>query len=128
MPPKSWKYFACSKSWTQKWIANTSRRVEGFRDHTAIDGSLKGLSGRDAACGWAVVQPRRTIARNLWYDVGGVRRTENDEQRRSMGQFAMTLSGLIGPSTIHTDSYGHLGWLVERRPWQKDADLWDNCE
>ena len=30
--------------------------MEGFRDHIAIDGSLKGVLGRDVACGWAVVQ------------------------------------------------------------------------
>ena len=32
------------------------RRVEGFWAHLSIDGSLNGVSGRDSACEWAVVQ------------------------------------------------------------------------
>ena len=32
------------------------RGVEGFRGHIPIDGSLKRVSRRDAACRWAVVQ------------------------------------------------------------------------
>ena len=31
--------------------------MESFREDIAIDGSLKGFSGRSAACGWPVVQP-----------------------------------------------------------------------
>ena len=32
----------------------------GFREHIAIDGSLNGVSGRDAACGLAVGDVGRT--------------------------------------------------------------------
>ena len=45
------------RSWQQAWISDTSRewdrKVGGFREHIAIDGSLNGVSGRDAACGGA---------------------------------------------------------------------------
>ena len=38
------------KPWKHKWISNTSRDwdrgVEGFREHIAVDGSLKEVSGR----------------------------------------------------------------------------------
>ena len=40
--------------WKQMWMSDASRnwdrRIEGFREHIANDGSLKRVSGRDAAC------------------------------------------------------------------------------
>ena len=58
--PKIIQKWKCSRPWKQKWIPDTSRdwdrRVEGFREHIAIDGSVTRISRRDAACGWAVVQ------------------------------------------------------------------------
>ena len=52
-------------SWKQKWFSDTSRdwdrRVRGFPEHHlaaagSLKGILKGISIRDAARGWAVVQ------------------------------------------------------------------------
>ena len=55
--PKFGKWWTSSKPWKQNWMSDTSRdwerRVEGFREHIAVDGSLKGVSGRDAARGLA---------------------------------------------------------------------------
>ena len=36
-------------------LAGWDRRVQGFREHFAIDGSSTGVSGREAVCGWPVV-------------------------------------------------------------------------
>ena len=54
------RYTSVDSRWTQTWLSDASRewdwKVEGFREHIAIDASLKGVSRRDASCGWAVVQ------------------------------------------------------------------------
>ena len=42
-----------SKIGCQDTSRDWERRVEGFREHIAVDGSLKGVSGRDAARGLA---------------------------------------------------------------------------
>ena len=59
-----------STSWTQQRSSDTSwewhRKTEGFREHIAIDGSLNGYSGRDAACGWAVAQLDHNKAEEPW--------------------------------------------------------------
>ena len=39
-------------------------QTEGFRQHMAIDGSFKGISGIYAACGWALVQGAKTFWRS----------------------------------------------------------------
>ena len=46
------------------------RKIEGFRGHFAVDGSLKGVSGRDAARGWAVVQLDND-KEEPWYTIYG---------------------------------------------------------
>ena len=91
-----------SQLWWQQWISETSRwwdrRVESFRNHTAIDGSLEGVSGRDAACGWAVVQLDYDKEEEPWYAtygaiIGGVESPE-------FGRFQACLSR---PPLIWTD-------------------------
>ena len=60
-----------SKPGKHTWILDTSRdwdrRVQGFREHIAIDGSVKGVSGRDAACGWEVVHLDHDKEEEPWY-------------------------------------------------------------
>ena len=46
-------------------------RMQGFGRHIAIDVSLKGVSVRDAACAWAVVQPDYD-KEEPWYLVYGI--------------------------------------------------------
>ena len=62
-------------------------QVEGFRNHIAIDGSLEGVSGRDAARDRAVVQfdSARKKSRGTWYDAGGVASAVNDQQSKALG-------------------------------------------
>ena len=52
--PESRQTMGNSKYWEQKWLSKAmrewDREVEGFREHIAIHGSLKWVSGRDAAC------------------------------------------------------------------------------
>ena len=101
-----------SKSWKQQLISDTpsewDRRIEGFREHMAIDDSLLAVSGTDAACGWAVVQldcvkveePRYAIYGRMLAELA-VQRTVNMAHPWA---FTTALAGLTGSSTIHTDS------------------------
>ena len=58
------------------------REEAGFREHIATDGPLKGVSGRHAACGRAVVQSSTTTNKK---SAGGVGSVENDQKSRAMG-------------------------------------------
>ena len=57
---QSGETWVCSKPRKQKCISESSRswdkRVESFRNRIAVDGFLKKISGKDAACGRAVVR------------------------------------------------------------------------
>ena len=55
--------------------------VEGFRNHIAISGSLKGVLGKDAACGWAVVQLDCDKEEEPLYASGGTLLAELEVQR-----------------------------------------------
>ena len=80
------------ENWTG--ISETSRpwdsRVEGYCNHIAIAGSVKGVSGKDAACDWVVEQvdydkeqePWYAI---LWHSVGEIRGAENVKKIRAVG-------------------------------------------
>ena len=45
--------------------------MRGFLQPSALDGSLKGVSGRHAACGWAVVQLANDKEEEPWYAIHG---------------------------------------------------------
>ena len=47
------------------------KKCEGFLQPSALDGSLKGVSGRHAACGWAVVQLANDKEEEPWYAIHG---------------------------------------------------------
>ena len=88
----------------QKWLSDTSRewcrKVEGFREHIAIDGSLKGSvrTGRDMWMGVGSARPRqgrRAVVRYLWREVGGTGTAENDRKSSVVGFHHGILSGLI---------------------------------
>ena len=102
-----------SKPWKQKLKKN--RGVQGFRNPIAIDGSLNRVSRRDAACGWAVVQLDHDKEEEPWYDMCGTMLDELEVQRTIkrtvLWAFTRALSGLLGPSTIHTDSVDNLDGL-----------------
>ena len=67
---------------------HSDRRMEGFREHIAIDGSFRGMSGRDAACGLCgTVRLRHgsgAVVYNPLYDAGGVGSAEKDEKSSGM--------------------------------------------
>ena len=83
----------------RKWVSDTSwewnRKVGGVRQHIAIDGSLKRIRGRDAACGCAVLLAELEL--------------ESTIKETNLCAFAKALAGLIGPSTLHTDDTGICG-------------------
>ena len=82
-----------------------------FRNHISIDGSSKEVSGREAACGWAVVQLDEDEDEESLQAHKNAMLAELEAQgtikRAEMWAFAMALSGLSGPSafflTFHTD-------------------------
>ena len=55
-------------------------RMQGFGRHIAIGVSLKGVSERDAACAWAVVQPD-CDKEEPWYPICGVTLAELEVYR-----------------------------------------------
>ena len=83
--------------------------MKSFRDHIASDGSLKRVSGLDAACGWAVVQLDQDMTEEPWYAIYGTMLAMLEVQRtikRALSwSLTMTVASLIGPSTFHTSSY-----------------------
>ena len=97
----------------QKCISDASRdwdrRMKSFRDHIAIYGLLKRLSGLDAACGWAVVQLDQDMSEEPWYAIYGTMLAMLEVQRTIKSSLLWTLTmavaSLIGPSTFHTSSY-----------------------
>ena len=106
------KCWACSQPRKQKCISDTplswNRKVEGSHNHIGTDGSLTGVSGGHAAwwLGSCAAGPR--TRRSTMVYMCGTMLAELEEQRTvkraESWAFAMALSGLIGPSTIHTDS------------------------
>ena len=107
--------------------------MEGFRNHMAIDGSLKGISVKDVACGWAVVQLDYDKEEEQWYATYGTRLAELYVQRTikraQLVAFTMALSELVGPSTVHTDNMGIMDglWRGEEGcvgPKTIRCDLW----
>ena len=79
--------------------------MEGFSEHTDI---LKGASGRDAACVWAVVQLDYDERSELSYAIYGTMLAEMGvrSKRAELRTCTMALSGLIEPCTIHADNVG----------------------
>ena len=63
-------------------------RMEGFREHMAIDGSLKGVSGRGAALECTVVQLDHDKEEEPWH--GRVGCEEKDLKSRVMGLHHIT--------------------------------------
>ena len=128
---------ADSKFWKQHRISETTRswdrRVEGFRHHIAIDGSLQGVSEKDAAGGLPVVQLDYDREEEPWYAAWCTFLAEMEVQRTTkraeLWACTMALSELVGPSTIRTDRMGILDglWRGEEGcigPKEKDADWW----
>ena len=73
-----------SSDTSQDW----ARKVEGFGEHIAIDGSLKGVSGREPGCGCAVqldLNEEEPWHAYLRYDAGGGGGTENVHTEQSYG-------------------------------------------
>ena len=74
------------------------RRVEGFREHIAINCSLKRVSGRDTASGWAGLrQRRRGVVCCWWHDAGRTASAKNDATGRIVGlHFGTVLADILG--------------------------------
>ena len=73
-----------------RYFAELDRNEEGFRAHFAIDGSLKEVSGNDAACGWTVAQMdhvkrKGAVVYDLCHDAGRIGSTKNQQQGRVVG-------------------------------------------
>ena len=130
---KFWEGVDRQQALKQKWMSDASRhwnrRVEGFREDIAIDGSSKGVSGRDAACGWLVGATQKgAVICNPWCESGGVGSAENDQQSRAMGFYHGV--GMCGWWTLHhPDKMGIIDGLWRREEGcmglkQNDADLW----
>ena len=110
--------------WKEKWISDTSRdwdrKLEGTREHITIDVSFKGVSGRDAACGWAVVRlDYDTEEEAPWYsffDTKEVHRTINRSER-------CAFADMNCPSASHTDSIGIIDglWRGRRKMYWTDT-------
>ena len=105
---------------------------KAFEMKLQFDGSFKGVSGKDAACGWAVLQLDNDKEEEPWYAIHGTMLAELEVQRTmkraELCAFTM-LPGRVGPSTIPSDSMSILDglWRGEEGcigPTQKDADLW----
>ena len=88
-----------SKFWEgMKWIPVVSRdcdrRVGGFCEHIAIDGSSQGASGRDAACGWAVVQLDNDKEEEPWYAIYGTM-LQRTIKRTELSELTVALASLV---------------------------------
>ena len=96
----------------------------------AIDDSLKGVSGRDAACGWAVAQLDYDKEEEPWYDTYGTMLAELGKCRERVKEqnSGRSLSSLIGPYIIHADTVGSLDGLWRGEGGigtkQKDVKHW----
>ena len=101
----------------QHWLSETSlewdRKVEGFREHIAIDGSSNGVSGRDAACGCAVVQLfyEKEEHRGMQSMVRCWRSWTCRERSKERSYGLSPWLGLIGPTTVHADNMGIIDGL-----------------
>ena len=91
------------------------RRVEGFRNHIAIDGSLKRVSGRDAACGWTEVQLKYD-KEEPWYATYGTLLAE------SVLRLHRGAHRISWPTHRPYGQYEHLGWVLVRRRKLKRAN------
>ena len=99
----------------------------------AIDGSWKGVSGKDAACGWAVVRLDYDKEEEPWYATSGTMLAELEVQRTikraEPRAFTAALAELVGSSTARIDTMGVLdGPCMGEEgcigPKHNDADLW----
>ena len=97
------------------------------------DGWFSEGPGRDAACGWAVVQLDDPQEEELWHAMSGTIQDDIEVQRTIkravLWALMMALRGPSGAAATHTDNMGILGclWKGEEEgsdPKQKDADLW----
>ena len=120
-----------SKPWKQKWISETSRdwdrRIEGFCEHIANDGSLEGVSGQDLACGWAEVQFYYEKKDEPWYAICGTMLAELQVQRSisraELWAFTMALAGMIIQPSMLTARASFDGlWRAGRRIYWADAE------
>ena len=85
----------------------------GFREHIAIDGSSNGVSGRDAACGCAVVQLFYRKEEDPLYAIHDTILAELDVQRKinRADLLALTMARSDWPTTIHADNMGIIDGL-----------------
>ena len=83
--------------------------------HIAIDGSRRGVSVRDADCGWAVVQLDYDGEDEPWYVVYVTLLAELDVQRTIKRADVGLYRGFVVSATIHTNTMGIIEWLVTRR-------------
>ena len=67
------KIGASWKSW--------STILDGFREHIALDGSLKRVSSL------TTTKKKKNRVCDPWYDAGGVERAENDQYKREVWLF-----------------------------------------
>ena len=95
-----------NKGGCQTPLRRETEERKGFRAHIAVVGSLKGVSGRDAACGWALVQRDYDQKEEPWYATYGSMlaefgSAENDQKSRVVGLHhgACKLDGFPPPST-----------------------------
>ena len=75
--------------------AEVDRRIIGVREHIATDGSLRGISGRGAACGLAVVQVDHNKEEAPWCASSGTMLAKLEVQRtiKKQGQsYAFTMA------------------------------------
>ena len=94
-------------------LADWNRRVEGYREHIAIDGSVKGVSGRECGMWLGGVAARRRQKKKSGGMLSAARCWLN-WKCAELRAFTVAVAGLFGPSTIHTDSMGIANELWRR--------------
>ena len=86
-------------------------KVEGFRDHIGINGSLDGISGRGAVCGWSVVHLDFDEEEDPWCAIHGTMwaglEVQRTIRRAFLWAFTIVLSCLIGPIYHPHRQHGH---------------------
>ena len=104
------------------------RRVACFREPIAIDGSLKGVSGRGAACGWAFEHLDYNKEEEPWYTTPDTMLAEWEVQRTiTMAELGGFHHGfVVSAGTSHNSHRSH-GTRRGKEgcigPTHKDADL-----
>ena len=93
--------------------------AEGFGNHVTTDDSLLGVPGRWGACGWSVVQLDHDEKMRPMHGMYGTLDAKLEMQRtvkRAELTAFLCLSGeVIGPTMVHCDNTGIVGWAVEGR-------------